>query len=338
MQQAGYYCVGVHMRLQDESSPDAVGAADIARRLDMPFHEYDLAERFRDQVIKPFVEGYVAGETPNPCVACNRHLKFSALLEIADELDCQYLATGHYARIEHDDALNRWVVRTGLDSSKDQSYVLYTLSQEQLSRVVLPLGGYHKPEIRTLAAEAGFPNADKSDSQDICFVPDNDYSDFIEDYLGKPCAPGDMLDEGGKVVGRHQGLIRYTIGQRKGLGAHGRPVFVQSINAQQNTITIGDDEAALYTDSFLVRDFNWTALAQSPKSPLSCNIKVGYKHLLKPGTIQLVHLEGEEYVQVTYSEPQRAVSPGQAAVFYGIGESADTVLGGGTIDRITNCK
>lgn len=334
MQQAGYDCVGVHMRLQDKASPDAVGAADIAQRLGMPFHEYDLADRFHSQVIQPFVEGYVAGETPNPCVACNRHLKFSALLKIADELGCQYLATGHYARVEHDDALNsdaRWVVRTGADSSKDQSYVLYTLSQEQLSRVVLPLGKYHKSEIRELAAQAGFPNANKSDSQDICFVPDNDYSGFIENYLGKPCPPGDILDESGKVVGKHQGLIRYTIGQRKGLGAHGRPVFVQSIDAAQNTITIGDDEETLYTGSFLVRDFNWTALKQSPENPLLCSIKAGYKHLPKSGTIQLVHHKGEEYVQVSYDQPQRAISPGQAAVFYGTDEGADTVLGGGTI-------
>ena len=336
MQQAGYDCVGVHMQLQADPSPDAAAARDIAARLNMPFHEYDLSQRFHEQVVQPFVKGYESGETPNPCIVCNRYLKFGALLKIADELGCDYLATGHYGRIEYDEGLGRWVARTAADSSKDQSYVLYTLSQEQLSRVVLPLGTYHKSEIREMAAQAGFPNANKSDSQDICFVPDNDYAKFIENYRGKPCKEGDMLDTEGTIVGKHRGLIHYTIGQRKGLGAHGRPVFVQSINAEQNTITIGDDESILRRQSFLVRDFNWLALASTPQKPLSCNIKIGYKHPQRLGTIQAATVDGTEYIKVTFDEPQRAITPGQSAVFYNghTKTEGNTVLGGGTIDRV----
>jgi tRNA-specific 2-thiouridylase len=336
MQRAGYDCVAVHMKLGLESNPDAEGARDIAARLDMPFHEYDLSQRFETQVIRPFVEGYESGETPNPCIACNRYLKFDALLQIANELDCQYLATGHYGHVKRDEKTGRWLARTGADSSKDQSYVLYTLSQEQLSRIVLPLGTYHKSEIREMAADLGFPNANKSDSQDICFVPDGDYSHFIETYRGKPCKPGDMIDATGKIVGKHKGLIHYTIGQRKGLGAHGRPVFVQSINAEQNTITIGDDESTLRSCSFLVRDVSWTALAQGPDKPLTCTIKIGYKHPQRLGTIRLAKYEGQEYVKVTFDQAQRAITPGQAAVFYnGNAETkGDTVLGGGSIDRV----
>ena len=336
MQQAGYDCVGVHMQLQTDSSPDAAAARDIAARLNMPFHKYDLSQDFHEQVVRPFVEGYESGETPNPCIVCNRYLKFDALLKIADELGCDYLATGHYAVVEYDKGLDRWVARTAADSCKDQSYVLYTLSQEQLSRVVLPLGAYHKSEVRKMAAKAGFPNADKSDSQDICFVPDNDYARFIENYRGEPCKEGDMLDTKGTTVGRHRGLIHYTIGQRKGLGAHGRPVFVQSINAEQNTITIGDDENTLRRQNFLVRNFNWVALASAPQKLLSCTVKIGYKHSQRLGCIQAIIIDDTEYVKVTFNEPQRAITPGQSAVFYNGDTEAEgnTVLGGGIIDRV----
>jgi len=330
MQQAGYDCVAVHMQLGLDLSLDAVAARDIARQLDMPYHEYDLSQLFHDKVIQPFVKDYEAGETPNPCIVCNRHLKFGALLDIADKLNCHYLATGHYARVEYDQKSDRWLAHTGVDDSKDQSYVLYTLSQEQLSRVVLPLGSYHKSEIRQLAAEAGLPNAQKTDSQDICFVPDGDYASFIEAYRGSPCAEGDILDANGRAVGRHKGLIHYTIGQRKGLGAHGRPVFVQSIDAQDNTITIGDDESMLEAKSFLVRDFNWVALSGNPKEPLLCNIKIGYKHTQASGSIQIAEIDGAEYIKVIFDQPRRAITPGQAAVFY----DGTTVLGGGTIDTV----
>jgi len=335
MQRAGFDCVGVHMRLMPTANPDAEAARGIAERLGMPFYEYDLAQCFHDEVILPFVEGYAAGETPNPCISCNRHLKFGALLQIADELDCDYLATGHYARIEFDAALDRFVPRKGIDNSKDQSYVLYTLSQEQLSRIVLPLGGHLKPDIRQMAAEAGFPNAQKSDSQDICFISNGNYSEFIESYLGKPCAEGDMLDTEGRVVGKHRGLAHYTIGQRKGLGAHGRPVFVQSINAQDNTIVIGDDEDSLQARSFLVRDFNWIADIDISKAAVSCMIKIGYKHTPRPGMIQMVNRDGKHYVEVNFDHPQRAITPGQAAVFYGIDKYADSVIGGGTIHCVS---
>jgi len=349
MQQAGYECVGVHMQLLDEPGPDAAGARAIADKLGIPFHICDLSQLFRDKVIEPFAQGYEVGETPNPCIVCNRYLKFGALLDIATDLNCDYLATGHYARVEKDEDIGCYVARTGADASKDQSYVLYSLSQEQLSRVVLPLGDYYKPEIRKMAAQAGFHNAGKSDSQGICFVPDKDYSAYIERYRGTPSKEGDLIDSGGKVVGKHKGIIHYTIGQRKELGAHGRPVFVQSIQSAENTISIGDDESALYSANFLVRDFNWVAFSPEKTGErtdhflsgggLPCNIKIGYKHLQHKGSISLTEVSGIQYVKVTFDQPQRAVSPGQAAVFYNIPndptqQNGDTVLGGGTIDSI----
>jgi len=342
MQQAGYECVGVHMRLTDQDN-GAAAAREIADKLGIPFYECDLSERFHNQVIKPFVDGYVAGETPNPCIICNRQLKFGALLDIADELGCRYLATGHYARISYSDSYARWIVCKGVDASKDQSYVLYTLSQDQLSRVKLPLGAYHKSETREMAVRAGFPNAEKPDSQDICFIPDGNYAAFIESTIRatgmQSCPPGNMLDTDGNIVGQHKGLIRYTIGQRKGLGAHGRPVFVQSINAKQNTITIAaieEAEALLHHQSFFARDPNWTALANAPQEPLVCTIKIGYKHTQHPGTIQAAKHRNAEYVQVIFDKPQRAITSGQAAVFYSAYSESDTevVLGGGTIDSV----
>jgi tRNA-specific 2-thiouridylase len=303
----------------------------------MPFYEYDLSERFRAEVIEPFVKGYQSGETPNPCIACNRSLKFDALLSIADELGCHYLATGHYALIEYDKSLDRWIARKAVDDSKDQSYVLYTLLQEQLARVILPLGKYHKTEIRAMAEAAGFPNAHKSDSQDICFIPSGDYVGFIEEYQGKPCEPGPLKELCGRIVGTHKGLAHYTIGQRKGLGAHRRPVFVQSINARDNSITIGDDEEALKARTFIVRDVNWLIPAhetEHPSShetePLSCEIKIGYKHAPKSGVAYRDGLKKEALV--TFDEPQRAITPGQAAVFY----QGSQVVGGGTINRIVD--
>jgi tRNA-specific 2-thiouridylase len=336
MQQAGYDCFGVHMQLASQPGPDAASARDIAKRLDMPFQIRDLSKRFHDEVIQPFVEGYEAGETPNPCIFCNKHLKFDALLQIADELGCDYLATGHYAGIAQDESTGRFYACTAADQSKDQSYVLYTLSQEQLARIVLPLGAYHKTEIRKMAAAAGFPNAEKSDSQDICFVPNGDYSAFIEAYRGKESCAGDMLDGDGNVVGKHKGLIHYTIGQRKGLGAHGRPVFVRSIDAESNTLTIGDNEKDLLVKGFLLRDYNWLAVAGedfNEEDMLPCMIKVGYKHKQKTGTVQKVFRGDTAYLKISYDEPQRAVTPGQSAVFYNRnnGQDGDSVLGGGII-------
>ena len=329
MQQAGYDCIGVNMKLQANSSSDATMAARICEQLGIPFYEYDLATRFKSRVVEPFVRGYVAGETPNPCIMCNRHMKFASLLEIADELGCEYLATGHYARVEYDQIQDRWFARTAADASKDQSYVLYTLKQEQLSRVVLPLGTYCKTDIRKMAAVAGLPNADQSDSQDICFIPGDDYATFIEDYQGVSSTPGDMLDRDGAVVGQHKGLIHYTIGQRKGLGAHGRPVFVRSIDACSNTLTIDDDPSNLLIQDFIVRDVNWLMKPPAETIAIPCTIKIGYNHLPKAGVVFFT--APDEKIAVNFEQAQRAITPGQAAVFY----DGDTVIGGGTIDRIS---
>ena len=348
MRQAGYDCVGATMRLLPTGcgTGDAKVARTVANQLDIPFHEIDLRDTFRDRVIEPFIEGYERGETPNPCIDCNRALKFGALFDLATRLGCDTVATGHYAQVTHDDTTDRWQLRTATDLDKDQSYALYTLRQEQLARLHLPLGALpSKTEVRRLATAAGLPNADKPDSQNICFVPDGDYARFIEHYRGHTYPEGDMLDASGQVVGRHKGLIHYTLGQRKGLGPHGRPVYVSAIDPSANTITItaadeaanetanetpneaanetANENSALHATTCYLRNLNWIALPHTPEAPLRCGVKIGYKHSICPARIE----KAGECVQVTFDHPQRAITPGQAAVLY----EGDTVLGGGTI-------
>ena len=337
-QQAGFDCIGVTMRLYDNmpdeccdsntccSLEDVEDARSVARRLGMPFYAFNFKADFREKVIEKFIHCYECGLTPNPCIECNRHLKFDHLLRRGVELGCDYVVTGHYAQIKQDEQTGRYILYKAADASKDQSYVLYCLTQEQLAHTRFPLGGLTKSEARAIAEEQGFINARKHDSQDICFVPDGDYAAFMERYTGKDYPAGNFLDLNGNVVGQHQGAIRYTLGQRKGLGlAMGAPVYVCAKDMAQNTVTVGPNEA-LFATTLLANDWNWfpfPALTQ----PLRVSAKARYNQPPQPAT---VYPEADGTARVVFDAPQRALTPGQAVVLY----DGDMVVGGGTITTV----
>ena len=261
--------------------------------------------------------------TPNPCIDCNRFLKFSALLDKARELGCEYIASGHYARREQDPETGRFILRKGLDPTKDQSYVLYAMTQDQLAHTLFPLGTYTKKEIRQIAQEQGFINADKPDSQDICFVPDGDYASFIEQYTGQASEPGDFVDKEGKVLGKHKGQIHYTIGQRKGLGiAYECPLYVIDKDIASNTVILGPNDA-LFQKALLAENCNLIAIDKL-EAPLRVTAKTRYRQKDVPAVIEPL---ADGKIKVTFDEPQRAITPGQAVVFY----DGDYVVGGGII-------
>ena len=337
-QQAGFDCIGVTMRLYDNmpdeccdsntccSLEDVEDARSVARRLGMPFYAFNFKADFREKVIEKFIHCYECGLTPTPCIECNRHLKFDHLLRRGVELGCDYVVTGHYAQIKQDEQTGRYILYKAADASKDQSYVLYCLTQEQLAHTRFPLGGLTKSEARAIAEAQGFINARKHDSQDICFVPDGDYAAFMERYTGKDYPAGNFLDLNGNVVGQHQGAIRYTLGQRKGLGlAMGAPVYVCAKDMAQNTVTVGPNEA-LFATTLLANDWNWfpfPALTQ----PLRVSAKARYNQPPQPAT---VYPEADGCARVVFDEPQRALTPGQAVVLY----DGDMVVGGGTITTV----
>ena len=319
--QQGYECIGATMRLYDGGSccdlQDVEDAGAVCDRLNIPHHVFWLWEDFEDQVIAPFVAEYEAGRTPNPCIACNRHLKFQALWQKARELGCDYLATGHYARITEDFRL-----RKAVDLTKDQSYVLYFLTREQLSHTLFPLGELTKPQVREIAEAQGFVNAKKSDSQDICFVPDGDYGAFLERFTGKTYPPGAFLDSEGTVLGTHRGAVRYTLGQRKGLGVSAEQrLYVTAKDMEKNTVTLGRNED-LFSRSLEAGEL-FLAEPLSPEGR-SMTAKVRYHQQEQPCQ---VFPAGSDRIRVTFDCPQRAVTPGQALVLY----EGDTVFGGGTI-------
>ena len=331
MQRAGYDCMGVTMKLYEGESvsdktcctaDDAQDAKAVALRLGMPHYVFNFTEDFDRQVIRRFVEVYEAGDTPNPCIDCNRYLKFFRLWERARALGCDYIVTGHYARVEQRRD-GRWLLKKGLNEDKDQSYVLYTLTQEELARTRFPLGGMSKAEVRTLAEENGLVNAKKRDSQDICFVPDGDYGAFIRGYTGKDYPAGDFVDESGKVLGKHTGMIGYTIGQRRGLGVSGgRKLYVCQKRMEENTVVLADNDR-LFSRRLLARDINLIPFDGLDK-PLRCKARIRYKHAEQPATVTQI---GQDMIEVVFDEPQRAITTGQAVVLY----DDDLVLGGGTI-------
>ena len=264
---AGFDCIGCTMKLYDNedvgvsrlhtccSLEDVEDARSVAYQLGMPYYVFNFKDGFRQRVIEPFAEAYQAGRTPNPCIDCNRFMKFEQLFDRAKVLGCDYIVTGHYARIEREG--ERFLLKKAVDDSKDQSYVLYAMTQEQLRRTLLPLGGMRKTDVRRLAEESGFGNAAKPDSQDICFVPDGDYAAFLERYTGKTFPQGSFVDTAGRVLGTHRGIVRYTIGQRKGLGlALGKPMYVADIRPGDNTVVLGEN-AELYRSALVVGAFNW---------------------------------------------------------------------------------
>ncbi|MBR0173849.1 MAG: tRNA 2-thiouridine(34) synthase MnmA [Lachnospiraceae bacterium] len=336
MMEQGYDCVGVNMRLYVSpeaeraeaersccSLRDAQDAAQVADSMGMPFFVVHENEAFHRHVIDPFVRAYLAGKTPNPCIDCNRNLKFDRLLAHAQAHACEMLATGHYARVSFNAETGRYELRKAKDLSRDQSYVLYMLTQEVLSHVAFPLGAYTKPEVRALAAEYGFANAEKKDSQDICFIPDGNHARFIEGYTGKPAAEGDFVDEAGNVLGRHKGIIRYTIGQRKGLGISSeRPWHVKEIRADENRIVLGRREDVM-GDTLVAADFNWLSVP-APSGPLRACAKIRYRYQDAPCTATPL---ADGRVRVDFDEPQPSITRGQAVVLY----DGERVLGGGTI-------
>ena len=327
-QRAGFDCVGATMRLWDqtqtaESLRDAQAVAD---RLGMPFMAMDATAEFRQQVVEAFIRSYESGLTPNPCIVCNKHIKFDVLLQKALDAGCEYLVTGHYARIRQDPKTGRYLLHKAADSAKDQTYFLACLNQHQLCHTKLPLGELTKEQVRSIAAEQGFLNARKRDSQDICFIPDGDFASFIRQYTGKCYPCGDFLDQNGKVIGRHSGAFAYTLGQRKGLGiALGEPAYVCAKDMRNNTVTVGPNEA-LFATSLLAENWNWLPFPTLTE-PIRVTAKARSRHTEQSATVYPLD---NGNAKVVFDEPQRAMTPGQAIVLY----QADMVVGCGTITEI----
>ena len=335
LQQAGYQLSGVNLRMFHNedlgespsrtccSLSDAEDAALVARRLGFPFYVFDFAQTFRDTVIRNFIEEYQQGRTPNPCAECNRSVKFGALLQRVRTLGGDYMATGHYARVERDETSGRYLLKRGKDRSKDQSYFLYMLTQEELAHTLFPLGGMEKSEVRQIAKAHGLVNAKKRDSQDICFVPDGKYADFIERTTGQPSEPGTFVDQEGRVLGQHKGIIRYTKGQHKGLGlSTEQPLYVLEKDVASNAIRLGPD-SALWSRTLTAERMNWISVPELAE-PMAVTVKTRYTQ--REAAAMAEPLAGG-CIRVTFEEPQRAITAGQAVVLY----DGDTVVGGGTI-------
>ena len=338
LKEQGYDVIGVTMQIwQDEDTEvqEAEGgccglsAVDDARRVAMdlgiPYYVMNFMEEFRKNVMDYFVGEYAEGRTPNPCIACNRYVKWESLLRRSMAIGADYIATGHYAQIDRLPG-GRYSLKTSVTASKDQTYALYNLTQDQLSHTLMPVGSYHKEEIRDMAERLGLPVAHKPDSQEICFIPDHDYASFIEEYTGRELPPGNFVDLDGNVLGRHRGITHYTVGQRKGLNlSMGRPVFVVEIRPDTNEVVIGDNND-VFTNVLRCDKLNWMAVDGLHGKSMEVTAKIRYSHKGSPCTIREI---GEGMVECRFHEPVRAVTPGQAVVFY----DGDYVAGGGTIIR-----
>jgi tRNA-uridine 2-sulfurtransferase len=314
------------------SLDDAYDARRVAHALGMPFYLINFEDRFEAGVVRPFVEAYLAGETPIPCALCNTEIKFADFIRAARQVGAERIATGHYARVRKDAETGRYSLLRGVDTSKDQSYFLFGLTQEQLARTIFPLGEFTKEQVRSIARRRNLPVADKAESQEICFVSTGRYSDFIEAYLdeqdrGAETTPGEMVTTDGQVIGEHRGLHRYTVGQRKGLGvAVGEPLYVIELDRERNRVVVGPNQELLKR-RFLVRNVNWIRPLEDG-SALEASVKIRNNHSPAPARVEA--RSGAEAL-VEFLEPQRAVTPGQAAVFY----ANDEVLGGGWILRVS---
>lgn len=339
MQEAGYECVGATMKLYEPDAPSlesetlqdsscgsekaAEDAALVAKHFGIDFQVFDFCNAFREHVIDNFVNTYCEGNTPNPCIECNRHLKFGRLIEVMNTIGCHCLVTGHYARIEKDTQSGRYLLKKGLDKTKDQSYVLFRMTQKELANTKFPLGEYTKTEIREIAASIGLMNAKKKDSQDICFVPDGDYAAFIERYTNSTFPEGNFVTVDGKILGKHKGMIRYTIGQRKGLGlALDAPMYVCEKRMDTNEVVLCYHDE-LFRDTLYATDLNWISF-ESLEGEIRCMAKARYK---QKEALATVFPDGDNQVKVVFDEPQRGITAGQSVVFY----KEDIVLGGGRI-------
>lgn len=331
LKEQGYDCIGVTMKLYDGedqrestccSLRDVEDAKSVCHRLGIPHYTFNFTGDFDREVIEPFVKSYEQGRTPNPCIDCNRRLKFQRLYHRALELGCDYIATGHYVR-RVEEADGTVTLHKALDADKEQSYVLYNMTQEQLRRTLFPLGELTKPQVREIAQREGFLNAKKHDSQDICFVPDGDYAAFIQEYTGKSYQPGPVYDVEGNKLGTHRGIIHYTIGQRKGLGlALGKPMYVKATDAEKNTVTLATNDQ-LFSSKVYAEHLNWIA-GSIPTEPVEVVARVRYHGKDQPATL---HFLGNGNILAEFQVAQRAVTPGQAIVFY----QGDQMLGGAEI-------
>jgi tRNA-specific 2-thiouridylase len=340
LKREGYRLIGVTMRLwpadksvpQEPSSSGACcsltaveDAKRVAKRLKIPHYLFDFRDIFEEKVIADFCREYKEGRTPNPCIRCNQYIKFGALAQKAKELDADYIATGHYARIGYDEEAGRYYLRKGIDRQKDQSYVLYTMTQEQLKFTLLPLGDLTKAQVRQIARDLKLSVAAKPESQEICFVPDADYRRFLEKQI-----PADELKEGliidrkGKVLGRHKGIAFYTVGQRRGLGiGGGQPFYVVSIDKDENVLVVGEDKETL-RDNLVAGELNWIAFDRL-EEPIKVKAKIRYRHKETEAKVSPL---GAQKVKISFSKPQRAITPGQSVVFY----RGDVLIGGGIIE------
>ena len=328
LKEQGLDLVGITMKLfcPEEPSSDPEDARAVADQLGFPHHVVDLSIPFSEQVMDSFVHSYERGETPNPCIECNRRLKFGALLDRARALGCEKVATGHYVRVDWDEGSGRWLLKKAAHPEKDQSYVLYALTQGQLAASLFPLGGLSKEEIRAIAAQNGLASARKKESQDICFVPDGDYAAFIRRRTGRDYPPGSFLDEAGKLLGTHEGIVHYTVGQRRGLGVssnRGR-LYVKEVRPEDNAVVLSDN-ASLFSAVLTGRQVNFIPFDRLD-APMRLRAKIRYRMAEQPCTVEQT---GPDSVRVTFDQPQRAITPGQAVVFY----DGDMVVGGATIQK-----
>ncbi len=330
MKNKGYNCQGILMKLfEGDDEPacctkrDIEDAQAVADKLSIPFTVVNMSEGFKENVIDKFIASYENGATPNPCIDCNRHMKFEKLFDEGKKMGCDKVATGHYARIEYNETTDRYILKKALDETKDQSYVLYSLTQAQLSRALFPLGEMTKNDARRIAESEGFINADKGDSQDICFVKNEMYYDFIERTQGKKYPEGDFVTVDGKVLGKHKGIIRYTVGQRKGLGiAYTSPLYVVKVDTDENKVILGSNED-LFTDTLIAKNINLISVSEI-KEPMRVYAKVRYRHSAQPATVTQID---ESTIKVVFDTPQRAITKGQSVVLY----DGDIVVGGGII-------
>ncbi|HTU51561.1 MAG TPA: tRNA 2-thiouridine(34) synthase MnmA [Acidobacteriaceae bacterium] len=310
------------------SLDDVYDARRVAEHLGIPYYVVNQQDRFEHDVVQPFVQEYLSGRTPVPCTLCNNHLKFAQLLDTARQIGAERIATGHYARNEYDPVRDRWILKRPADASKDQTYFLFGLTQQQLSRSLFPLGGYRKPDVRTMAEQQGLALANKPDSQEICFIPGGDYKKFLDAYLAErgeamPDTSGDLVTTTGEVVGHHEGIHNFTVGQRKGLGvATGSPLYVIGINGADRKVVVGSNEE-LTSKTLRANRLNWISIPRL-EGTMRLQVKIRHRHEAAWASLEM---SADDIVTVTFDQPQRAVTPGQAAVFY----DGDEVAGGGWI-------